>query len=265
MWCPIAVARSWRSAEMSIGATTIRSPGPGDASASRRPSKSTTWTAARPRVRRVVPQARALVRGDHVRHVLDRARAIDERPPVHRLGRAPRIHVRRNANEHFGAVRGQLPDRLRKQPVVADGAADAADRRVGDRKQRLVVARQVVRAAVHLVRNPGIHLPVLVQDALGPDEARRVEHDARPARILLEHRAALDVDVVLARFRRQPIGVLVRDRHGQLVEQLAAPSGTPARRARTRETRRAGPAGTARCPRPPNRSCSSIRSVFARI
>src|SRR5258708_5361826 len=43
MWCPCRDARSWRSALMSIGAITIRSPGPGDACASMRPSKSTTW------------------------------------------------------------------------------------------------------------------------------------------------------------------------------------------------------------------------------
>ncbi len=99
-------------------------------------------------------QARALVRGDDVRDVLDRARAIDDRPPVHRLGRAPRIHVGRDADQHLGAVGGELPDRFGKQPVVADGAADAADRRVGDRKERLVVAGQIVRAGVHLVGNP---------------------------------------------------------------------------------------------------------------
>ena len=42
MWWPTRVCRSCRSDETSSGATTIRSPGPGDASASTRPSKSTT-------------------------------------------------------------------------------------------------------------------------------------------------------------------------------------------------------------------------------
>ena len=95
-----------------------------------------------------------------------------------------------------------------------------ADRRVGDRKQRLVVAGEVVRAGVDLVRNPRVHLAVLGEDAVRADQARRVEDDAGPARIGLEHRAALDVDVVLARLGREPIGVLVRDRHGELLEQL---------------------------------------------
>ena len=42
MWWPRRVARSWRSAVTSTGATTIRSPGPGEAWARTRPSKSTT-------------------------------------------------------------------------------------------------------------------------------------------------------------------------------------------------------------------------------
>ena len=54
----------------------------------------------------------------------------------------------------------------------------------------------------------------------GPDQTGRVEHDAGPARIGFEHRAALNVDVVLARFGGKAIGVLVRDRHRELVEQL---------------------------------------------
>ena len=56
-------------------------------------------TAAGPRVRRIVFQARALIRRDDVSDVLERAAAIDDRPPVHRLGRAPRIHVSRDANQ----------------------------------------------------------------------------------------------------------------------------------------------------------------------
>ena len=80
--------------------------------------------------------------------------------------------------EDLGAVRGELADRLREQPVVADRAADAADRRVGDREQRLVVAREIVRARVHLVGNPRVDLAVLVEDPLGADQARRVEDDA---------------------------------------------------------------------------------------
>ena len=74
------------------------------------------------------------------KRVLDRPAAIDERPPVHRLGRAPGIHVSRDPDQHLGAVGRELTDRLREDPVVADGASDPPDRRVGDRKQRLVVA-----------------------------------------------------------------------------------------------------------------------------
>ena len=108
MWCPRRDARSWRSAEMSIGATTMRSPGPGDASASsgrrsRRPGS------ARPRVRRIVPQARALVGGRRRTPCSRCARArLIERPPVHRLGGAPGVHVGRHADQHLGAVGGQL-------------------------------------------------------------------------------------------------------------------------------------------------------------
>ena len=58
--------------------------------------------------------------------------------------------------------------RLGKQPVVADGAAEAADRRVDDRKERLVVAGDVVRAGVDLVRDPRVHLAVLARDPVGP-------------------------------------------------------------------------------------------------
>src|SRR5882724_10900063 len=47
----------------------------------------------RPRVRWVHFQARALVRAYYVSYVLDCPATIHYRPPVHRLGRAPRIHV----------------------------------------------------------------------------------------------------------------------------------------------------------------------------
>jgi hypothetical protein len=47
----------------------------------------------------------------------------------------------------------------------------------------------------------------------GSDEARGVEQHARPAAIALDHRPALDVDVVLARFAVQALGVLVRNLH----------------------------------------------------
>ena len=220
MLCPRRVARSCRSAVMSIGATTIRSPGPGEASREHASVEVHDLAAARPRVRRVVPQARPLIRRHDVGRVLERPAAVHDRPPVHRLGRAPGIHVRRDAQEHFGAVGGELADRLGKQPVVADRATDAPDRRVGDGEERIDVAVDLVRARVHLVRDPRVHLPVLVEQPFRTDQARRVEDDRGPPRIDLEHRPALDVDAVLARLAFEAIGVLVRNRDGQLVEQL---------------------------------------------
>ncbi len=58
-------------------------------------------------------------------------------------------------------------------------------------------------------------------------------------------------------FAVEPLGVLVGNRHRELLEQLARRSGIPARRARTPETPPAAPAGTARCRPPPSRSCSA--------
>src|SRR6185436_18521671 len=60
----------------------------------------------------------------------------------------------------------------------------------------------------------------LVEDALRPDEAGRVKHDPGPLRVLLDHRARLDVEAVLLGPGRDAIGVLVGDGHGQLLDQL---------------------------------------------
>jgi hypothetical protein len=64
--------------------------------------------AAGPRVGRIVPQARALVGGNDEGRVLERAAAVDDGPPAHRFGRAPRIHVGRDTNQDLCAVCGQL-------------------------------------------------------------------------------------------------------------------------------------------------------------
>ena len=64
-----------------------------------------------------------------------------------------------------------------------------ADRRVDDREQRLVVAGNVVRAGVDLERNPRVDLAIPGEDAVRADQARRVEDDAGPARIDLDHRS----------------------------------------------------------------------------
>src|SRR5437867_2110719 len=49
---------------------------------------------AGPTERRVVAQRARLVGGDDEGKVFDRARAVDQRPPIHRRLRAPRVHVR---------------------------------------------------------------------------------------------------------------------------------------------------------------------------
>ena len=119
--------------------------------------------------------------------------------------------------QHFGAVRGELTNGFRKEPVVADGASDPPDRRVRDRKQRFVVAVDVVRAGVDFVRDPRVDLPVFVEDALGPDQARRVEDDARPARDRLRSSSRSECrSGARCALARQPIRVLVRESDRQL-------------------------------------------------
>src|ERR1044071_1066624 len=81
--------------------------------------------AARPRVWRIELQARALIRRYNVSRVFNRATTIHYSPPVHRLRRAPRVHVRRYAHEHFSAVCGQLANRFGEQPVITNRAAYA--------------------------------------------------------------------------------------------------------------------------------------------
>ena len=161
-----------------------------------------------------------MVGRDHVRGVLDGPRAIDERPPVHGLRGAPRVHVRTHAHQHLGTVERQLPDGLGKEPVVADRAADPADRRVGDREERQVEVRQVMRARVHFPGNPGIHLAVGRGDAVGPDEHRRVEDRIGPAWVPLEERARLDPASELLAHARVGIGVLVGELDGKVLLQF---------------------------------------------
>ena len=205
---------------------------------------------SRPRVGRVVAQARALVGRDHEGRVLEGAAAVDDRPPVHGLGGTPGVHVGGDADQDLGAVGRELPQRLRKDPVVADGAADPADGRVGHGKEGLVVAGKVVRARLDLVGDPRVHLAVLVEDALGTDEAARVEHDPGPLGVHLEHRAALDVDPVLLGLRVEPVPCA---RSGsRRPGGAAAPrrSSTRAPHGRTPETPRGARAGREPIPRP---------------
>ena len=53
-----------------------------------------------------------------------------------------------------------------------------------------------------------------------PNQARCVEDDIRPLRIKLQHRAALNIDVMLARLCFETLCMLVRDAHGELFNQL---------------------------------------------
>ena len=88
---------------------------------------------------RIVGQGRSLIGGHHVGQVLQGAAAIDHRPPVHGRGSAPWIHVRGHPHQYLGAVGRQLAQRLREQPVVADGGADAADGGIGNREELLAI------------------------------------------------------------------------------------------------------------------------------
>ena len=60
--------------------------------------------AAGPGKRPVVLEARALVGGHDLRHVLQSAAAIDDRPPIHRRRGSPGVHVGGDADEHLRAV-----------------------------------------------------------------------------------------------------------------------------------------------------------------
>src|SRR5262245_26628886 len=87
-----------------------------------------------PRIRRRKLQAGSLIGGRYIGDVLERPAPVDYGPPVHWLGRPPRVHVSRYPYQYFRAIRRQLADRLRKDPVIAYGAAKLADRRIRDRE-----------------------------------------------------------------------------------------------------------------------------------
>ena len=120
-------------------------------------------------------QAGPLVGRHHVGDVLQRPAAVDDRPPVHRRRRAPRVHVGRHADQHLRPLQGQLADRLGKEPVVADGHAQPADLGLDHREHVLGVTGDVVRAGVDLPGNPRVGLAVLRQQPVGADQAGRVE------------------------------------------------------------------------------------------
>ena len=177
-------------------------------------------TAAGPAEGRVACQARPLIRGHNVHRVLRGPRAIEERPPVHGRRRAPRIHVRRDAHDHLRAVERDLADRFGEEPVVADRDAEPADLRLDDGKGIGRVIGEVVGTCVQLPRDPRVHLAVLRQHTLGPDEHSRVEDHVRMCLVDFEKRAGLDIAAVLASQSGVPLGVLVGDLDRQALLQL---------------------------------------------
>jgi hypothetical protein len=84
---------------------------------------------------------------------------------------------------------------------------------------------------VHLPGDPRVDLAILAEDPFGADQTGGVEDDARPALVALEEAPGLDVDPVLPRLLDVALGVLVGDRQGELVEQLAG-GGVDRRRVR---------------------------------
>ena len=166
-----------------------------------------------------MPQLGSLIGSEHIHGIFQRPTAIDRRPPIHGRRRPPRVHIGRDADEDFGAVGRELAQRLGEEPVVADGRANAADGRLGHREQLVVVVGQVVRAGVDFPRDPRIDLAVLVPQPFRPEQAGRVEHLARPLRILFEKSSRLDVHAQFAGFVRQAGRVLVGNGNGQLGQQ----------------------------------------------
>ena len=184
-----------------------------------------------------------------------RAAAVDDRPPVHRLGRAPRIHVGRDAHQNFRAVGGELADGFGKEPVVTDGAADAPDLAC---RPRGTAARHSLpgRAGWREPRKESTCSPCDICRGRPAGPMRQVVLKTAPGHSAsnFEHRAGLDVDAVLARLHLQRLRVLVRDFDGEFFRQLLRRSRRPARRARTPGRRRGARAETAPRPPPPSQS-----------
>src|SRR6266516_6421419 len=73
---------------------------------------------------------------------------------------------------------------------------------------------------MYFVGNPGVHLSILVKNSFVADQAGRIENMPGPTRIDLEHRAALNIDVMLAGFLLQTFGVLIWDFDGKFRQEL---------------------------------------------
>ena len=98
--------------------------------------------------------------------------------------------------------------------------ADPTDRRVSYRKQWVVVIGKVVWAGMNLVRYPGVNFSILIKNTGGTNQACCIEDVTGPFRIDFEHRAALDVDVVLFGFLLEPLRMLVGYLNRELVDQF---------------------------------------------
>ena len=70
---------------------------------------------------------------------------------------------------------------------------------------------------MHLKRDPRINLPILIQNSIGSDETTRIEDNSWPVGILLQHRATLNIDVMLPGLLYQAVCVLVRNRYSEVV------------------------------------------------
>src|SRR5258705_4827857 len=143
-------------------------------------------TAPRPRIRWIMFQAGSLICSNDECGILHGAATVHNRPPVHGLSGTPWIHVGRNADKNLSAIRSQLSDCLRKQPVITDGAANASDWSIGNGKQRFVVSFKIVRTRMDLERYACIHLPVRIENSLRADQTSCVENNPGPFRIDLE-------------------------------------------------------------------------------
>ena len=85
---------------------------------------------------------------------------------------------------------------------------------------RVGVVREVVRAGVNLPRDPRIHFAIAVENAIGRNQARRVERMAGEPRIGLYKAARLNEYAVLFAKAVIAVGVFVRNWHRQLIEQF---------------------------------------------
>ena len=265
MWWPRRVARSWRSARDVDGrrprsARRARArPGPGCGRRSPRPccrrATSTADSAAGSPPGWPPPRRRcSRARGSGSRPSTSPWAPSRPRGPCTRTrGSAPRRRwPRAGASPPGRASRSR--SRSPSRPIS----------RVGDREERLVVAGQVVRARVDLVRDPRVDLAVLVEDALRA-RSRQVVLKTTPGqrRVRLQHRARLDVDAVLARLAPR-CGRCARSGSGPPASRAAPPrvAKTGAAWANSgNTTRRTGRNGAA--PASAESIIDSMRSVFA--